>query len=57
MERELDIIFADSPDKLLKNVRTKLKSGNLEPISLDIVREFNNFCAVVVSKKIEDFIE
>ena len=57
MERELDIIFADSPDKLLKNVRTKLKSGNLEPVSLDIVREFNNFCAVVVSKKIEDFIE
>lgn len=54
MDKKLDFIFAEDPSKLLIDIRSHLKQENLEPLSLDIIKEHNNFCAVVVSKKIED---
>lgn len=56
-DNELDFIFAKEPSELLMNVRSHLKKENLEPVSMNVIREHNNFCAIVIGKqKKEEFI-
>ncbi len=52
LDKTLDLIFAEDPSKLLMNVRTHIENENIHPISLKIVKEHNNFCAVVVGEVI-----
>jgi len=56
MNEKIDLIFSDDPGKLLIDVRTHLQKENLNPVSLNIIKECNNFCALVVSKQNEAFI-
>ena len=52
IDKTLDLIFAEDPGKLLMNVKTHLEKENIHPTSLKIVKECNNFCAVVVGEVI-----
>ena len=52
IDKTLDLIFAADPSELLINIRTHLENENIHPTSLNIVRECNNFCAVVVGEVI-----
>lgn len=52
LDKKLDLIFAEDSAKLLKNVREHLQRQNMQPVSLNIVREHNSFCAVVVGEVI-----
>lgn len=56
MDKKLDLIFSEDPGKLLLDVRSHLEKEKREPLSLNVVKECNNFCALVVSKEKEDFI-
>ena len=49
-DKKLDLIFAEDPGKLLMNIKTHLENENMHPISLKIVKEHNNFCALVVGE-------
>ena len=49
-DKTLDLIFAKDPGKLLMDVRTHIENENIHPLSLKIVKEHNNFCAVVVGE-------
>lgn len=48
--KKLDLVFAEDPSKLLMNIRTHLENENIRPTSLKIVKEYNNFCAVIVGE-------
>ncbi len=50
INKKLDLIFAENPAKLLMNIRTHLEDQNMQPVSLNIVREHNSFCAVIVGE-------
>lgn len=50
VSKQIDLIFAQSPEDLLINVRSHLEKEKLEPLSLNIIKEFNNFCALVVGE-------
>ncbi len=50
LDKTLDLIFGEDPGKLLRNIRTHLENEHLHPVSLNIVKEHNNFCAVVVGE-------
>ena len=50
LDKTLDLIFGEDPGKLLMNVKTHLEKEHLHPVSLKIVKEHNNFCAVVVGE-------
>lgn len=52
LDKKLDLIFAENPAKLLVNVRQHLQKQNMHPVSLNIVKEHNSFCAVVVGEVI-----
>ena len=52
LDKTLDLIFAEDPSKLLMNVRTHIANENICPVSLKIVKEYNNFCAVLVGEVI-----
>ena len=54
--QKLDLIFGEDAKSLLINVKSHLEKGGLEPISLNITREHNNFCAVVIGKPKSEFI-
>ena len=56
MDKKLDLIFSEDPGKLLLDVRSHLEKEKREPLSLNVVKEHNNFCALVVSKEKEEFI-
>lgn len=58
MDKTLDILFAKNPEDLLITVRSHLDKKNLNPVKLNIIKELNNFCAVVVgeSRKKEEYI-
>lgn len=49
-DRRIDLIFAEDPQKLLANVKKHLEKENMQPLSLNIVKEHNNFCALVVGE-------
>lgn len=49
-DKKLDLIFAEDPGKLLINIKTHLESENMHPVSLKIVKEYNNFCALVIGE-------
>lgn len=49
-DKKLDLIFAEDPSKLLMNIKTHLESENMHPVSLKIVKEYNNFCALVIGE-------
>ena len=51
IDKTLDLIFGEDPGKLLMNIRTHLEKEHLHPVSLKIVKEHNNFCAIVVGEK------
>lgn len=53
MDKKLDIIFAEDSKDLLENVRSHLEKEHLKPISLNIVKEHNNFCALIVGELIK----
>lgn len=53
---KLDLIFAEDPGKLLLNVRNYLENEKLKPVSLNIVKECNNFCALIVGEPKDEFI-
>ena len=55
--KKLDLIFAESPEKLLINIKTHLEKESLQPVSLDIIREHNKFCAVIVGEPKEKYID
>lgn len=55
-DTKLDLVFAKDAGELLVNVRSHLEKQDLSPVSLNIIREHNNFCAVVTGKKREGFI-
>ena len=57
MEEKVDLVFAKEPDQLLINVKSHLEKENLSPVSLNIVKECNNFCAIVVGKQKEEMFE
>jgi hypothetical protein len=50
INKKLDLIFAEDPGKLLMNIRTHIEKENIRPTSLNIVREHNNFCAVITGE-------
>ncbi len=50
MDKKIELIFAEDPKDLLENVRTHLDKEHLKPISMDIFKECNNFCALVVGE-------
>ena len=54
MKEKVDLIFAKEPDELLINIRSHLEKENLSPASLNIVKECNNFCAIVVGRQKEE---
>lgn len=50
LEKNLDLIFARTPGELLDNVKSYLEKRNLKAVSMNVVKECNNFCAVVTSE-------
>lgn len=50
LDRTLDLIFAKDPGNLLMNIKAHIENENIHPLSLNIVKECNNFCAVVVGE-------
>ena len=50
VNKQIDLIFASNPGDLLINVRSHLEKEKLEPLSLNIIKECNNFCALVVGE-------
>ncbi len=50
IDKTLDLIFGEDPGKLLMNIRTHLEKEHLHPVSLKIIKEHNNFCAVLVGE-------
>ena len=52
VDKTLDLIFAEDPSKLLVNIKTHIEKENIHPVSLKIVKEHNNFCALVVGETI-----
>ena len=50
LDKTLDLIFAKDPGELLMNVKTHLEKEHIYPTALNIVKECNNFCAVVVGE-------
>jgi hypothetical protein len=50
--QKLDLVFGEDAKSLLVNVRSHLEKERLEPISLNITREHNNFCAIIIGKPI-----
>ncbi len=48
--KKVDLIFAPSSQDLLDNVKQHLKDQNLKIFSMSIIKEYNNFCAVVTSE-------
>lgn len=55
-DKKIDLIFSEDPGKLLIDVKSHLEKENLHPISLNVVKEHNNFCAIVTSKQKDEFI-
>ena len=53
IDKTLDLIFAKDPGELLMNVKTHLEKEHIHPVSLNIVKECNNFCAVVTGEVIK----
>ena len=51
MDKTINLIFSREPGELLNNVKRYLGRENLKPVSLNIVREYNNFCALVTGEK------
>ena len=49
-DKKLDLIFAEDPGKLLMNIKTHLENENMHPVSLKIVKEHNNFCALIIGE-------
>ena len=49
-DKKIDLIFASDPKSLLERVRSYLERGSLRPLSMNIVRECNSFCALVVTE-------
>lgn len=47
LDKKLDLVFAEDPGKLLMNIKTHLENENMHPVSLKIIKEHNNFCAVI----------
>ena len=50
IDKTLDLIFAKDPGELLMNVKIHLEKEHIHPVSLNIVKECNNFCAVVAGE-------
>ena len=50
IDKTLDLIFAEDPSSLLMNIKTHLEKEHLHPVSLKIIKEHNNFCAVLVGE-------
>ena len=50
LEKNLDMVFARTPGELLDNVKSYLEKRNLKPISMNVIKECNSFCAVVTSE-------
>lgn len=50
LDNKLDLVFARTPGELLDNVKNYLERENLKPISMNVVKECNNFCAVVTGE-------
>ncbi len=50
INKTLDLIFAEDPGKLLTNIRTHIEKEHLYPVSLKIIKEHNNFCAIVIGE-------
>lgn len=53
VNKKIDLIFAENPEDLLINVRSHLKKENLDPLSLNIIKEHNSFCALVVGEPLK----
>ena len=53
---KVNFIFAEDPAELLINIRSHLKKENLDPVSLSIAKDHNNFCAKVIGKPKDEFI-
>ena len=53
MDKKIDLVFAEDPKDLLENVRSHLEKEHLKPISMNIVKEHNNFCALIVGEIIQ----
>lgn len=54
--QRLELIFSENPSNLLVDVRSHLEKENLKPVSMNILKEHNNFCAVVVGEPRKEFI-
>ena len=48
--KQLDLIIGPTPGDLLSNVKSHLEKENLKPISMNVVKECNSFCAVLTSE-------
>ena len=55
--KKVDLVFAEDPEKLLINIRSQLEKESRDPVSLNIVKEHNSFCALVVSEPKTLFME
>ena len=53
MDKKIDLVFAEDPKDLLENVRSHLEKEHLKPVSMNIVKEHNNFCALIVGEIIK----
>ncbi len=49
-QTKLDLITAETPGELLSNVKSHLEKEKLKPVSMNVVKEHNSFCALVVSE-------
>ena len=60
LDKTLDLIFGEDPGKLLINIKTHIAKENIHPVSLKIVKELNNFCALLIGeidhKRSTDFL-
>ena len=50
VDKNLDLVFARTPGELLDNVKNYLEKRNLKPVSMNVIKECNNFCAVLTSE-------
>jgi|GEM_PF-3596384 len=50
LDNKLNLVFARTPGELLDNVKNYLERENLKAVSMNVVKECNNFCAVVTSE-------
>jgi hypothetical protein len=50
LDNKLNLVFARTPGELLDNVKNYLERENVKAVSMNVVKECNNFCAVVTSE-------